>query len=456
MMTSESTAAQETKWPESAPTAHDDHFFSIDCGNSWLHWSFHSGMDKGGQPVLFWRTPLLNSEVINAGDLVESLAEHLPKVEPEHAANNGCSYYPRDHIFGKDTPPSSQAAVAETNSRKTKTSVYIVSSNDDQCNMLSKLFSTIPSRVFRMKGDDFFSTSQGRYDGMGTDQLAALSGAAHLHGFPALVFDSGTASKYTAADSKGHILGGGISPGIAMRFHSLHDGTFALPHINLENFLAELQAKSNKKQPISIFAKNTKEEIITGALNEMSNNARCVIRQWLEEVGPPTTIKDKQASFQKQMKNGRRSVLVTGGGAGVIEMLLKPDCGGLIEPSTPPGKEKDVKVMQVNNLIHFGITHVIIRRSSLKGNAEPSDNSSKKIQASRKRSRVENIQVKIGDRVAKYFGSDLYVGKITNTIKDSGLWHVTYDDGDEEDFDLDECNDGKKLYDEEMLKKGRK
>ena len=54
-MTSESTAAKETKWPESAPTAQNDHFFSISCGNSWLHWSFHSGMDKGGQPVLFWR-----------------------------------------------------------------------------------------------------------------------------------------------------------------------------------------------------------------------------------------------------------------------------------------------------------------------------------------------------------------------------------------------------------------
>ena len=33
---------------------------------------------------------------------------------------------------------------------------------------------------------------------------------------------------------------------------------------------------------------------------------------------------------------------------------------------------------------------------------------------------------------------------------------MTYDDGDEEDFDLDEFNDAKKLYDEEMTKKGRK
>ena len=68
-MTSESTAAQDTKWPESAPSAHNDHFFSISCGNSWLHWSFHSGMDQAGQPVLFWRL------VTNFGQFTSRLTE---------------------------------------------------------------------------------------------------------------------------------------------------------------------------------------------------------------------------------------------------------------------------------------------------------------------------------------------------------------------------------------------
>lgn len=454
-MTSESTEVQETKWPESAPSAHNDHFFSISCGNSWLHWSFHSGMDKGGQPVLFWRTPLMNSEVIDAGDLVESLAEHLPKVEPQHATN-GCSYYPRDHIFGKKIPPSAQAAIKESDSRGAKTSVYIVSSNDTQVDMLSKLFSNIPSRVFRMKGDDFFSTSEGRYEGMGLDRLAALSGAAHLHGFPALVFDCGTASTYTAADPNGHILGGGISPGLSMRFQSLSERTYALPRINLDNFLAELQAKSNEKKPISVFAKNTKDSIIMCALSEMSNNARCVITRWLEEVGQP---KQKHVSSQKQdLQNTRRSVLVTGGGAAVIEMLLKPNCGGLIE-SSMPGKELNVKVMQVNNLIHFGITRVLLRYSKPLDKTESIDNASKEDKPSRKRTRVEadeDSQETVGCRVAKHFGDDLFLGRITKCIKGSGLWHVKYDDGDEEDFDVKEFNAAKELFSKEILKKGKK
>jgi len=399
----------------------------------------------------------MNSEVIDAGDIVESLAEHLPKVEPDHATN-GCSYYPRDHIFGKDNTPSSQAAIKAAEYRKTKTSVYIVSSNGEQVDMLSKLFQSIPSRVFRMKGDDFFTTQEGRYDSMELDRLAALSGAAHLNGFPALVFDSGTAATYTAADSMGQILGGGISPGFSMRFQSLSDGTFSLPHIRLENFLEELQAKSNEKKPISLFAKNTKDSIITGALSEMSNNARCVIRRWLEEVGLPTQTKDKPTSSPKRLENTRRSVLVTGGGAAVMEMLLKPDCGGLIEPSKP-GKEQKVKVMQVNNLIHFGITHVLLRHASSSNGSALLGKSKNQSIISRKRSREDAIvdpEANIGIRVAKYFGNDLFVGEITKYLKSSGLWHVEYDDGDEEDFDMVELSSAKQVYIAEMKGKGRK
>jgi len=403
----------------------------------------------------------MNSEVIDAGDIVESLAEHLPKVEPDHATN-GCSYYPRDHIFGKGNPPSHQAAVKEAETRETKTSVYIVSSNGEQVDMLSKLFQSIPSRVFRMKGDDFFTTSKGRFHNMGLDRLAALSGAAHLNGFPALVFDSGTAATYTAADSMGQILGGGISPGFSMRFQSLSDGTFALPHIKLENFLEELQAKSNEKKPIPLFAKNEKDSIITGALSEMSNNARCVIRRWLEEVGLPTQTKDKSTSSLKPMENTMRSVLVTGGGAAVMEMLLKPDCGGLIEQSKP-GKEQKVKVMQVNNLIHFGITHVLLKHAGSSDVPDVLRNSKIQSQStiSRKRPRADadcKSDPNIGIRVGKYFGNDLFVGKITKYLKSSGLWHVEYDDGDEEDFDAIELTSAKQVYvsEREMKGKGRK
>ena len=60
---------------------------------------------------------------------------------------------------------------------------------------------------------------------MGTDRLATLTGAVHLHGHPALVFDGGTATTYSATDSDGKILGGGIGPGIQSKFRSLTKDT---------------------------------------------------------------------------------------------------------------------------------------------------------------------------------------------------------------------------------------
>jgi pantothenate kinase type III len=46
----------------------------------------------------------------------------------------------------------------------------------------------------------------------------------------------------------------------------------------------------------------------------------------------------------------------------------------------------------------------------------------------------------IDRRVAKHFGKDLYFGSVDEFYNPDGvdLWHVTYDDGDQEDFELDE------------------
>ena len=50
----------------------------------------------------------------------------------------------------------------------------------------------------------------------------------------------------------------------------------------------------------------------------------------------------------------------------------------------------------------------------------------------------------INSYVAKKFDDKLYIGLITNYKGD--LWHVEYDDGDEEDFDAIENQMGIQLY----------
>lgn len=66
---------------------------------------------------------------------------------------------------------------------------------------------------------------------LGSDRLAAAVGAWSLEpGAWSLVVDLGTAITIDIVSDKGEFMGGNISPGMAMRFQSLHDLTARLPH----------------------------------------------------------------------------------------------------------------------------------------------------------------------------------------------------------------------------------
>eukprot|EP00978_Attheya_sp_CCMP212_P037228 scaffold174073_cov53-Attheya_sp.AAC.1 len=43
------------KWPDALPKPEEEHIASIVCGNSHLHWAFHSGLGDALSPALFWR-----------------------------------------------------------------------------------------------------------------------------------------------------------------------------------------------------------------------------------------------------------------------------------------------------------------------------------------------------------------------------------------------------------------
>ena len=74
---------------------------------------------------------------------------------------------------------------------------------------------------------------------LGTDRIVAAIGAYarqqhHFHDsspVPVLVIDAGTAITYDLITADGAYLGGGISPGLQMRFRALHEFTARLPLI---------------------------------------------------------------------------------------------------------------------------------------------------------------------------------------------------------------------------------
>ncbi len=72
---------------------------------------------------------------------------------------------------------------------------------------------------------------------LGNDRLANAVGAREL--FPAeniLVIDAGTCIKYDFVSREGKYFGGGISPGLAMRFEAMHQFTARLPKIQYERY----------------------------------------------------------------------------------------------------------------------------------------------------------------------------------------------------------------------------
>lgn len=92
---------------------------------------------------------------------------------------------------------------------------------------------------------------------LGKDRLANVCGALSLFpGRNVLVIDVGTCIKFDIITSDGHYLGGGISPGMRMRFKALNDQTAHLPLI-----LPRLEPQ--------LIGRNTEESILSGVMNGM-------------------------------------------------------------------------------------------------------------------------------------------------------------------------------------------
>jgi len=67
-------------------------------------------------------------------------------------------------------------------------------------------------------------------DTLGADRIAGVCGAhQRFPKTPCLVIDVGTCITYDFIDGDGNFLGGGISPGLSMRFQAMHSFTARLP-----------------------------------------------------------------------------------------------------------------------------------------------------------------------------------------------------------------------------------
>lgn len=129
---------------------------------------------------------------------------------------------------------------------------------------------------------------------LGLDRMAAAAGACTLFpGDPCLVIDTGTCITYEVIDDQGVYRGGAISPGITMRFKSLHTFTANLPLVEL-----------SEMPPLT--GQSTKESIESGVIYGIIAEITQIIRMY----------KDKFRNLR---------IIICGGDANFFEKQLKAD-----------------------------------------------------------------------------------------------------------------------------------
>ncbi|KAK1746380.1 putative pantothenate kinase, type III [Skeletonema marinoi] len=249
--------SSSSKWPDAAPPEGQQTILTISCGNSHIHWATHDISSSPNNnnnanefaPSLFWRTPHINDDDMKDGT---SPAMILSRMLPESI---------HDYIFGAAADASNNV----TEEMAQDQSQNVLYTNADQLAKLEKLCASIPSNFVVLDGDDFFNEEQGRYNGMGVDRLATLTGAVYFYGHPALVFDGGTATTGRCW--------WGIGPGIQSKLQSMSKDTDALPNISAAEVKERVKETENSGKPLPTFARIQK-----------SNDGGCLSRRWIEHA----------------------------------------------------------------------------------------------------------------------------------------------------------------------------
>lgn len=152
---------------------------------------------------------------------------------------------------------------------------------------------------------------------LGLDRLAAVAGAIALYPSESiLVIDAGTCITYEFVNAVGEYFGGGISPGLRIRFKALKKYTGKLPYL--------------KKQDIDyLIGGNTTESILSGVINGTAGEINHIISRY-REMHPDLRV------------------LVTGGDARFFESYLKSP------------------IFVVPNLVLFGLNKILLYNAGLR------------------------------------------------------------------------------------------
>jgi type III pantothenate kinase len=106
-------------------------------------------------------------------------------------------------------------------------------------------------------------------DTLGIDRIAVVTNAwERMPGKNLLVIDAGTCITYDFINKDGYYLGGGISPGLDIRFKSLHEYTANLPEVELE-------------EQVQLIGDSTNNSILSGVIHGTVSEIEGIIDKYL-------------------------------------------------------------------------------------------------------------------------------------------------------------------------------
>jgi len=128
---------------------------------------------------------------------------------------------------------------------------------------------------------------------LGKDRIALVAAASHQ--YPSqntLIIDAGTCVTYDFLNEKNEYLGGAISPGVNIRYRSLHEFTSKLPQLS-------------KSEEYLLIGTSTTQSIHSGIINGITQEIKGVINQYQEKYSDLTVILTGGDTkfLSKQLKN---------------------------------------------------------------------------------------------------------------------------------------------------------
>ncbi len=192
------------------------------------------------------------------------------------------------HVFGKDVIPELHELISYH-----KPSVSILSSVVDHSREIDELLLS-GTKFIRLNHSTLlpFSIPVGKPETVGADRLAIAAAAVSL--FPhsnTLAIGMGSCITYNFINQQAELIGGAISPGMEMRFRSMHEFTAKLPLVNAD-------------WNVPLIGYDTKTNLQTGVVMGIAKEIDGFIDAYRERFG----------NF---------NALLTGGDLGIFEPHLK-------------------------------------------------------------------------------------------------------------------------------------